>query len=88
MPFRNQLGIDGLQHLPYSPNLNPIENMWDLVKYKLRKRKRHPRDQEKLWKWLQEEWEAIPIETVNRIIDPMEWRRTEVKRLKGYAFKC
>ena len=32
IPVREQLGITCLQHLPNSPDLNPIENIWGYIK--------------------------------------------------------
>jgi len=40
---------------------------------------------EELWKRIQEEWDAIPITTVNTIIDSMEERRLAVIRAGGLS---
>ena len=71
-PSKILLGIETLTHPAASPDLNPIENMWAIMKNGLRKRKTSATSKEELWKRIQEEWDAIPITTVDLIIESME----------------
>jgi transposase len=41
-----------------SPNLNPIENVWKLLKGVVQKRRR-PKNQEDMWLAMELEWKAI-----------------------------
>jgi hypothetical protein len=41
-----------------SPDLNPIENLWHVLRSNIRKRKRQPRTRKELIQALQEEWEC------------------------------
>ena len=55
-----------------SPDLNPIENLWLIIKNKVEKRM--PKDVEQLKEFLAEEWEAIPEETVINLVRSMKTR--------------
>ena len=55
-----------------SPDLNPIENMWYLVKNNVEKRM--PQDTNELTQFMIEEWEAIPQTVVNNLIASMKRR--------------
>ena len=64
---QNRLRIVNLPDPACSPELNPIENMWAIMKAGLRRRKDVATSKDQLWEWIQEEWEAVPIQTVNKI---------------------
>lgn len=53
---------------PYSPDLNPIENVWSLVdieKNKLiDKLKRIPKDKKESFKLIQKAWDMVPNQSV------------------------
>ena len=85
LPSEALLGIDNLQHPAASPDLNPIENIWGIMKNALRKRTPRATTVAELWKRVQEEWDAIPIATVNKVIDSMEDRRLALIRARGLS---
>jgi transposase len=58
-----------------SPDLNPIENIWYIMKNNVEKRM--PRNVAELKRFMVEEWEKIPQETVKNIIMSMK-RRCEL----------
>ena len=58
-----------------SPDLNPIEYMWYIMKNNVEKRM--PRNLDELKRFMVEEWEKIPQETVKNIIMSMK-RRCEL----------
>ena len=70
-----------------SPDLNPIENAWHLLKARLRKRFRDPRKRphtEAEWiKAAQEEWEQIPQEVLNRLVDSVPRRFAACIKARG-----
>ena len=41
IPVRQELGIRFYQHLPNSPDLNPIENIWTYIKHQILKEYSH-----------------------------------------------
>ena len=56
--WRADKNIVRLHWPPQSPDLNPIENVWGLVK--LRVAQRHPKSMEALKKAIREEWKRLP----------------------------
>jgi transposase len=66
-----------------SPDLNPIENLWHILKANIRKRKRQPRTREELIEAALEEWENLDMELVNNLIDSMPRRMQAVIKAKG-----
>ena len=51
-----------------SPDLNPIENMWQIMKNNVEKRM--PQNTDELMRFMIEEWDAIPQEIVNNLVPP------------------
>jgi len=64
-----------------SPDLNPIENLWALVKRNVEKRK--PKNLDDLGEFMVEEWEKIPDEIINNLVRSMKRRCEEIIRTKG-----
>ena len=64
-----------------SPNLNPIENMWQIMKNNVEKRMSQNIDE--LTRFLAEEWEAIPQEKVNNLVASMKNRCESVLAKNG-----
>jgi hypothetical protein len=79
----------GVKTLPWpgnSPDLNPIENLWMCIKYRLRKNnvttlKSLKEIIEKIW------YEDLPIENLKTLVDSMPNRIKEVIKSKGAATK-
>lgn len=57
-----------------SPDLNPIEHMWDKLENLVRKRPFVPQNLEELSNALTEEWERIPQDSVRRLLRSMPRR--------------
>ena len=55
-----------------SPDLNPIENMWTIIKNNVEKRM--PQNINELTKFLAEEWDAIPQSMINNLVMSMKTR--------------
>lgn len=77
-----QNGIDQLDWPSYSPDLNPIENLWALLKRRVEKRL--PKSLEKLKSMLQEEWKAIDVETLQKLVYSMPSRCQLVREKAGW----
>lgn len=56
----------------YSPDLNPIENIWGIVKREVEKRM--PKNLAELEQFMVEEWNAVPESTLKYLIESMEAR--------------
>lgn len=74
-----------LDHPAQSPDLNPIENLWDTLGRHVGTKKHSNKDD--LWRTLQEEWEKIPKDYVKRLVDSMPRRCAAVIAAKSMATK-
>lgn len=81
--MRNKLNIDRLVHPPALPDLNPIENLLAIVESSIAKRFPQATKTAELFEQVQQAWDDIPLETVNRVIDSMEARREAVVASRG-----
>ncbi len=68
-----------------SPDLNPIENVWQLLKWRLSKR--YPKTEAEVRQYLQEEWEKISIEDYKKYISSMQERCWAVIQSGGWHTK-
>lgn len=66
-----ELGLNLLQWPAQSPDLNPIEHIWDHLKQCLNTRPRKPKGMLELWERVEEEWESISQEVILKLIDSM-----------------
>jgi len=76
---------NGFRVLPWpaqSPDLNPIEHLWDHLKRKLGKYERAPSEIEELWERVQKEWNKIDADVCQRLIESMPGRFEAVLRAK------
>ena len=70
-----------------SPDLNPIEHLWDKLERRIRKQKPPPKNEAELFRLLQTEWEKIPENVYQNLILSMNDRVKAVLKAKGYATK-
>ena len=66
-----------------SPNLNPIECLWEHLKRQLRKYLESPNGAWKLWEGTKKEWEKIISEVCQNLIESMPRRVEAVIKAKG-----
>ena len=69
--FRDKNLIDIFPHLAQSPDMNPIEHVWYLIKITINKRAVRPRNEEEMRGALLEKWEKININIINKLINSM-----------------
>lgn len=81
--FLDEVGIRRLEWPPYSPDLNPIEHLWDELKRRVRHRPNKPTTLEELRLALNEEYEAIPQGKISTLIDSMPRRMQAVITARG-----
>ena len=64
-----------------SPDLNLIENLWEILKENVRKR--NPNTLNELWSVAEEGWNAIPTEVITKLYASSKKRFNEVISAKG-----
>ncbi|VVC42120.1 Ribonuclease H-like domain [Cinara cedri] len=70
---------------PQSPDINPIENLWDYLDRQIRDH--NILSKETLKKALEKEWNKITAETIRHLVDSMSKRLEATIRSKGYPTK-
>lgn len=81
-------GFRYLDHPPYSPDLNPIENCWALMKRKLSHMSPRPTTIDGMFAVAKDIWRAIPQAHIDATVDSMPWRLKEVKKRRGLSLPC
>ena len=66
--FLQQNNVDVLRWPPYSPDLSPIEHLWDILDSRVRRLPQPPTTLQALLVALIQEWNAIPQAQINRLI--------------------
>ena len=87
-------GIDVMDQPPYSPDLNPIENLWALLKQEmyilypeLVGAPNNAKTLDLLIRCAIDMWERLGKELLNRLIDTMERRVKAVIEAEGWYSK-
>ena len=70
---------------PYSPDLTPIEHMWDELDRMVRKRRNPPATLAQLRNALIDEWNNIPMRTVNALVNSIQRRIRAAMAARGEA---
>ncbi len=83
---KSWLNDHGVGVLDWSPDLNPIENLWGIVKRKIRNKRTKNADELKAT--VKETWASIPSQQCHKLITSMP-RRIEavIKVLSTYTVK-
>ncbi|UYV79099.1 hypothetical protein LAZ67_17001125 [Cordylochernes scorpioides] len=58
--------VQMLPRPPYSPDLSPIEQVWDIIRRRLHALPQ-PRSEDELWQMVEREWRAIPQDAIHPI---------------------
>jgi transposase len=72
---------------PYSPDLNPIENLWAIIKGRLNKRSNKPSTIDELAEAVESEWNCIGEKVLQRLFDSMPTRIRGVIRNQGFPIR-
>lgn len=81
--YLQEVGIPVMQWPARSPDLNPIEHLWDQLKRKVRSRDPAPTTLQELQDAVIEEWDSIPQEEVLKLVRSMRERMEAVIRARG-----
>src|SRR6266481_926630 len=80
--FKNH-GFTLLQWPVQSPDLNPIEHLWEHIKRRLGGYETPPGGMLELWERVEAEWDKIPAEVCQNLIESMPRRIEAVLKAKG-----
>ena len=69
----------------FSPDLNPIEHLWDELERRLKKHQ--PKNEKELRELLQVEWNNIGEDVTKKLVESVPNRLYECFRMKGYPTK-
>ncbi|UYV64659.1 Transposase [Cordylochernes scorpioides] len=67
---------------PYSPDLSPIEHVWDIIGRRLHVLPQ-PRSEDELWQMVEREWRAIPQDAIRTLIDSLPRRVAACIAVRG-----
>jgi len=81
--WRDELELKKLIWPAQSPDMNPIENLWAVMKKAVQKVHKSGDTVDVLIKNIKEAWENIPMELINRLVETMPTRVNELKKNKG-----
>lgn len=76
-------GIRVLSWPPQSPDMNPIEHLWNYLDRRLRQRPVLPTSLDELWQALKDEWEKIPVSFCRDLIATMPERVADLRKAHG-----
>ena len=72
-----------LEWPPNSPDLNPIENLWAIIKQRLDELETRPKNMDELWENVQEVWTKITKEEIEKLYGSLPDRVQQVLKRKG-----
>ncbi|UYV68873.1 hypothetical protein LAZ67_6001392 [Cordylochernes scorpioides] len=81
----SQQALQDVQMLPwppYSPDLSPIEHVWDIIGRRLHALPQ-PRSEDELWQMVKREWRAIPQEAIRTLNDSLPRRVAACIAVRG-----
>ena len=77
--------IDSLEWPSQSPDLNPIEHLWDELERRVRRDKVKPKNKAELFAAVEREWGQIHNNVINNLVNSMPRRVKAVLDGKGNA---
>uniref|UniRef100_A0A3B4Y837 Tc1-like transposase DDE domain-containing protein n=1 Tax=Seriola lalandi dorsalis TaxID=1841481 RepID=A0A3B4Y837_SERLL len=63
--------------------MNPIEHAWDALGRAIKERDNIPQTLQELAPALTEEWDALPTDNINKLVDSMPRRLNALIRVRG-----
>ncbi len=66
-----EAGVPQMEWPALSPDLNPMENLWDQLSCHVEGRNPAPQNLSDLRAALQEEWDAMPQQIISRLVNSM-----------------
>jgi hypothetical protein len=83
LEVKKALGIPVHPRPSSSPDLNPIENVWSVIKQRIKACSMFPSTIEEMKVAVQEEWDRLQPADFNKYIDSMPERLQQLKERRG-----
>ena len=83
LKWKEEKSINSLPWPAQSPDLNPIEHVWDHLEKAVRNRVPHPKTINDLIVYLKEEWVKISPDYLKKLVESLPRRVNEVIKNKG-----
>jgi len=87
MEYLDEMNVETMNWPPQSPDLNPIENLWAIIKEKLYREKLFPRNKAELIDRVFTIWDELEPELMERLADSFIKRLKLVVKSKGKWIK-
>jgi transposase len=87
MDFLDENNIETLNWPPQSPDMNPIENLWAIIKARRKKKYGVPKSKNELITQIFDIWDNIEMELVHNLANSANKRINAVLKLKGKVSK-
>jgi hypothetical protein len=81
--FLDEVGINRIEWRPRSPDLNPIEHVWDMIGKKVKARIPSSATLDEVFPVLQEKWDLLDDQAIMNVVESMPRRMEAVKRARG-----
>ena len=78
----NRENVERLKWPPFSPDLNPIEHIWDEVERRMKKER--PKNETELKQALLRVWQGIGQDVTKKLVNSVPNRLNEVIRMNDY----
>ena len=72
---------------PQSPDMNPIESLWDILQRRINARSNRPRNLKDLKEALLQEWDELPSQTLCKLVESLPKRLQALKLAGGLQTK-
>jgi hypothetical protein len=72
---------------PYSPDMNIIEHVWDLVKRIVEACKEQPQTLDELWEVVQQAWYSIDVKAIQNLYRSLPRRTKMLAEVEGHNTK-
>ncbi|GFV96860.1 transposable element Tc1 transposase [Trichonephila clavipes] len=79
----DEMGVQKLDWPSQSPDLNPIEHIWDELEHRLRSQSNRPFSLQALPSGVMDAWKAIPMVTYQKLVESLPKRVQAVIHAKG-----
>ena len=83
MDFLAENNVETLDWPPQSPDMNPIENLWAIIKARRKKKSGVPKTREELIEQIFDIWNSIDEELIEKLANSINKRVLAVLKAKG-----